>query len=108
MSTRKYLVDAFHSTLIVAEQILQLFPLSDLAPQPAEDFDYEQRVERLKDVQKSLVVQKSKPVEVGETEEIKRPGALYKRYRRIEELPENAKAFYELAGEFLFYYLMQN
>jgi hypothetical protein len=83
----------------VAEQILQLFPLSDLAPQPAEDSDYEQRVERLKDVQKSLIVQKPKPVEDGESEEIKRPGELYKRYRRIDELPENAKAFYGLAGE---------
>ncbi len=58
-------------------------------------------MERLKDVQKSLVLQKPKPVEVSESEEIKRPGELYKRYRRVEELPENAKAFYLLAGELL-------
>jgi RNA polymerase I-specific transcription initiation factor RRN7 len=86
--------------VIVAEQILQLFPLSDLPPKAEEGSDYEQRVERLKDVQKSLIVQKPKPVEVGESEEIKRSGELYKRYRTVEELPENAKAFYRLAGEF--------
>jgi RNA polymerase I-specific transcription initiation factor RRN7 len=56
----------------------------------------------LKDVQKSLLLQKPKSIEVGESEEIKRPGELYKRYRRIQELPENAKAFYLLAGESVF------
>jgi nicotinic acid mononucleotide adenylyltransferase len=84
--------------LIVAEQILELFPLTNLHPQPSEDSDHEQRVESLKDVQKTLIVQKPKPVEFGETE-IRRPGELYKRYRTVEELPENAKAFYLLAGE---------
>jgi RNA polymerase I-specific transcription initiation factor RRN7 len=31
---------------------------------------------------------------------MKRPGELYKRYRTVEDLPENAKAFFELAGKF--------
>jgi RNA polymerase I-specific transcription initiation factor RRN7 len=56
-------------------------------------------MECLKEVQGSLILQKWKPVNDGEGEEIRRPGELYKRYRRIEELPENARAFYELAGE---------
>jgi RNA polymerase I-specific transcription initiation factor RRN7 len=47
-----------------------------------------------------LILQKFKPVKAGESGEIRRPGELYKRYRKVEELPENAKAFYELAGEF--------
>jgi hypothetical protein len=57
-------------------------------------------VGRLKEVQKNLILQKFKPLTIGESEEIRRPGELYKRYRKVEELPENAKAFYELAGEF--------
>jgi RNA polymerase I-specific transcription initiation factor RRN7 len=57
-------------------------------------------VERLKRVQNSLMVQNFKPFREGEIEAPRRPGELYKRYRKVEELPENAKAFYELAGEF--------
>jgi hypothetical protein len=70
-----------------------------LLPQTAGDSDYDQRVIRLKEVQGSLIIQKWKHAKFGESEEIRRPGELYKRYRRIEELPENAKAFYELAGK---------
>lgn len=71
-----------------------------MPPLSAEDSDDKQRVQRLKEVQGSLVLQKWKPLKVGESDEIRRPGELYKRYRRAEELPESARAFYELAGEF--------
>ena len=84
---------------LVAEQILELFSLSDLPPLPAQDSDYEQRVEHLKEVQRNLTLQNWKPVKFGGGDKIRRPGELYKRYRRVEELHENAKAFHELAGE---------
>lgn len=35
---------------------------------------------------------------------VARPGELYRRYRTVEELPENAKAFYELAGKFIIWF----
>jgi RNA polymerase I-specific transcription initiation factor RRN7 len=87
------------SLSIVAEQILKLFPLQHVPPLIAEDSDNEQRLERLKQVQENLVLQKPEPVEDdGVAGETKRPGDLYKRYRTIDELPENAKAYYEMAG----------
>lgn len=45
-----------------------------------------------------MTLQNWKPVKFGEGDEIRRPGELYKRYRRVEELHENAKEFHELAG----------
>jgi RNA polymerase I-specific transcription initiation factor RRN7 len=57
-------------------------------------------VQRLKEVQQTLILQKFKPLQVGESSAVKRPGEFYKRYRKAEQLPENAKAFYELAGKF--------
>ena len=57
-------------------------------------------MQRLKEVQQTLILQKFKPLQVGESDEIKRPGEFYQRYRKAEQLPENAKAFYELAGKF--------
>jgi hypothetical protein len=86
--------------LVVAEQILELFPLQDLPSQVPEISNDESRVTRLKDIQKSLVIQKPHPVGEFGDREMKRPGELYKRYRTIEDLPEDAKAFYELAGKF--------
>ena len=57
-------------------------------------------MQSLKEIQQTLILQKFKPLQVGESDEIKRPGEFYKRYRKAEQLPENAKAFYELAGKF--------
>ena len=62
--------------------------------------DDETRVTRLKNVQKSLVIQKPHPVGEFGDREMKRPGEFYKRYRTIGDLPEDAKAFYVLAGKF--------
>lgn len=83
------------------EQILELFPLQELTPQPVDDSMYELNVKRLKQVQSSLIVQT--PVaneEDDESEDVYRPGELYRRYRTVEELPEIAKAFYTVAGKF--------
>jgi RNA polymerase I-specific transcription initiation factor RRN7 len=62
--------------------------------------DDETRATRLKDVQKSLIIQKPHPVGEFGDRKMKRPGEFYKRYRTIGDLPEDAKAFYELAGKF--------
>jgi len=62
--------------------------------------DDEARVTRLKDVQKSLIIQKPHPVGEFGDREMKRSGEFYKRYRTIGDLPEDAKAFYVLAGKF--------
>jgi hypothetical protein len=83
---------------IVAEQILELFPLQEVAPLPAEDSDSEERSYRFKRVHENLVLQKPRPVQENEAGLV-RPGELYRRYRTVEELPDNAKAFYELAGK---------
>jgi len=85
----------------VPGQILELFPLPELPTRELEEANLEVNPERLKQIQKNLMVQKSKPVE-EEDDDIKRPGELYKRYRTIEELPDNAKAFYEIAGKTIF------
>jgi len=84
----------------VSEQILQIFPLKDLPPQPDEaDSHKEQDIANLKDVQRGLLLQERQQVE-GEDESkvIVRAGELYKRYRTEEELPREANAFFELAG----------
>jgi len=39
------------------------------------------------------------PIQENENEEIRRPGELYRRYRSVEDLPENARAVYEKAGK---------
>jgi len=62
----------------------------------------------LKEVQGSLIIQKWKPTKVGDGDEIVRPGELYKRYRKFEELPVNAVAFYERAGNLSFSDLESN
>ena len=78
---------------------MELFPLQDVPPLTDEDSDNDQRLQRLKQVQRTLVLQESKYVEEGDDiGEIKRPGELYKRYRTVDELPESAKSFYEMAG----------
>jgi RNA polymerase I-specific transcription initiation factor RRN7 len=84
--------------LIVAEQILELFPLQD-APQPRmEDSDHEGRADRLKQVQMNSILRKSKPVQEHD-QDVTRLGEYYRRYRTVEELPEDARAFYEMAGK---------
>jgi RNA polymerase I-specific transcription initiation factor RRN7 len=88
--------------LPVAEQILELFPLQELPPRTPEVSGHERNIDRLKQVQRSLIIQNPKAiVENEELEDVKRPGELYRRYRTIDDLPDNAKAFYEIAGEFL-------
>ena len=87
----------------VAEKILELFPLSNLPNQQAEPSNPEHQADRLKQVQQSSVIQK--PIHSGDECEdefvnIARPGEYYRRYRTPEDLPDNAKDFYEVAGQF--------
>ena len=83
----------------MAEQVLEIFPLEELPPRPAEGPKKEHVVPHLKQIQQDLIFQKPRPVEEDEIEAIRRPGELYRRYRSIEDLPENARAFYEKAGK---------
>lgn len=81
--------------------ILEQFPLQELPPLPPKDQKHEEEevTRRLKEVQKNLVV--VEPVESSSNEKgkIVRPGELYSRYRTVDELPENAKAFFEIAAK---------
>jgi hypothetical protein len=89
--------------LTVAFKILEHFPIQDLPPRRAEGDDQEQRANRLKQVQNGLIFQKPIPILDGEgqtSEVLNRPGELYMRCRTTGELPENARAFYKLAGAF--------
>lgn len=85
----------------MAQQILELFPLSELPPRPVSE---DQDVPHLREIQKNLVYQKPRAVEEDESGDVKRPGDLYRRYRTVADLPENAKAFYEKAGEVSLFY----
>ncbi|TAQ91213.1 hypothetical protein B7494_g399 [Chlorociboria aeruginascens] len=83
----------------MAEQMLQLFPLSDLPPKVPEISDHDYGVNKIKEVHKSLIVRKLVPLPVDdEDDDIKRPGEFYRRYRSIDDLPADAKAFYEIAA----------
>lgn len=85
----------------VAREILEHFPIQDLPLRPADKDDQDERVNRLKQVQSNLVTQRPVPVQDDEEyESMNRPGELYRRYRTVEELPDNAKAFYKVAGTF--------
>lgn len=83
-------------------KILEHFPIQDLPPRPLERDDQDERSERLEKVQRNLIVQN--PVldqeEGKDSLDVTRPGQHYRRYRNTGELPENAKAFYKLAGTF--------
>jgi RNA polymerase I-specific transcription initiation factor RRN7 len=83
-------------------KILEHFPIQDLPARSAEPDDQDERASRLKQVQRSSIVQKPVPIQDEEAEEeevMTRPGELYRRYRTVDELPDNARAFYKLAGK---------
>ena len=65
----------------------------------AEDSDHDQRPDILKQVQESSIAQRAESVE-SDDQNIHQPGELYRRYRLIEELSEDARALYEMAGKF--------
>ena len=83
----------------VAEQILELFPLQDVPESISEDSDQEGTADRLKQVQQHSIVLKSKPVKENDEEDVTRLGEYYRRYRTVEELPKETRAFYESSGE---------
>ncbi|KAG4035466.1 hypothetical protein MFRU_001g02350 [Monilinia fructicola] len=95
----------YHKTWIddrdhkVPEQILELFPLPDITSEATIGIVEPDPINRAKEVHKTLTLQKSVAhMDVNEPEDIVRPGELYRRYRTIAELPESAKAFYEIAA----------
>jgi len=64
-----------------------------------EDTDDDKRSERLKQVQQQSLLRKSKPAVEADDEDPTRPGEFYRRYRAVEELPKEAKVFYDIAGK---------
>lgn len=84
----------------MAEQILELFPVNEPPARAIEGVKEVQGIHALKHIQRNLIFQTPKPVEKNESSKIKRPGKSYRKYRKVEDLPENAKAFYERAGKF--------
>lgn len=84
----------------VAEQILELFPLQDVTERVAEGSDREEIADCLKEVQQHSILRKSKPAKEDNGEDVARMGDYYRRYRTVEELPNDARAFYEVAGGF--------
>lgn len=85
--------------MAVPEQILELFPLEDVSQRAVEELDDENQAGRLKQVQQNSTLRKSMPVPNEDDQNVTRPGEYYKRYRTIEELPKDARAFYEIAGK---------
>ena len=79
------------------KQILDFFPLQEIPSRPADPPESQTAI--LKRVQAVLVPQKAVS-EKNEKKGVRRPGELYKRDRSSEELTDNARAFYELAGKF--------
>ncbi|RDW91071.1 putative ubiquitin-60s ribosomal protein l40 fusion protein [Coleophoma crateriformis] len=82
----------------MAQQILDLFSLPELPPKEPIDFNLDEVEGRVKEVQQSLLLQK--PLAIIEDEDSTsptRPGELYQRYRKLEDLSSNAKFFFERA-----------
>ncbi|PQE33260.1 hypothetical protein CJF32_00003798 [Rutstroemia sp. NJR-2017a WRK4] len=80
------------------EQILELFPLET---QPEGD-SYESATspsERTRQIHQTMTVQKPhRRSEDDNTEDVVRPGEMYRRYRRVGDLPDSARTFYEVAA----------
>lgn len=84
----------------VAQQILDLFPLPELPPKQAIASNLDEIEDRIREVQKSLLLQKPAAIYGDEdSDSPARPGELYRRYRKVEDLSSNAKFFFERAGE---------
>ncbi|KAF7886842.1 uncharacterized protein EAF02_003489 [Botrytis sinoallii] len=82
------------------QQILELFPLTDIISETTMEIVDPDPINRAKEVHKTLTLQKPVArVDDEESQDIVRPGEKYRRYRAIEELPESAKAFFEIAGK---------
>ncbi|TGO72654.1 hypothetical protein BELL_0431g00080 [Botrytis elliptica] len=95
----------YHKTWIddrdqkVPQQILELFPLTDIISETTMEIVDPDPINRAKEVHKTLTLQKPVArVDDEESQDIVRPGEKYRRYRTVEELPESAKAFFEIAA----------
>lgn len=79
--------------------ILEKFPLTDIAPWDPIPSDSEDRLSRLKRVQRSMSPQRCEP---GNEifDDVNRPGDKYRRYRKVRDIPDMAMPFFKLAGMF--------
>jgi RNA polymerase I-specific transcription initiation factor RRN7 len=87
-------------TIIVAQQILDLFPLEQVPRNVPKEETEDVTEQRLKHVQAQLKVRKSVSAEEAEyIATINRPGSYYTLYRKEVDLPEKTRAFFESAAE---------
>lgn len=84
--------------LKVSENLLNLFPLQNVANQRLDNSDIEVPTSRLKTIQEGLIIQKVWPAGDDDSVHVRRPGELYKRYRKLTELNFYAEMFYTLAA----------
>lgn len=98
---KQFLLHLNDVTLIhtVPEQILELFPVTAEPHSVTNAPRIDDRAEHLKRVQQESTLRNTKPAPDGTAKDVTRPGQYYRRYRSFEQLPKDAKAFYEVAAE---------
>ena len=95
----------------VSEQLEALFPIGRPEKAPPSRVDKDQSEQAIQDalLQKLTsnqahlnfrkIVPNAKPLG-DEDEKLRRIGSFYKRYKRVEDIPANAKSFYEAAADY--------
>jgi hypothetical protein len=83
----------------VPKQILDFFPLQEISTKPIGLPQLEDQTDSMEIFQNILVPQKVIS-EKDEKRGIRRPGEVYKRDRGSQELTDNARAFFETAGNY--------
>ncbi|KAK5018472.1 hypothetical protein LTR16_002013 [Cryomyces antarcticus] len=87
--------------------LFEVFPTASNDPQPpeipliGESGTITAKLRRLKSVQGSLVPKMVVTEEeaIGQESVVKRPGNQYKRYRKVEDMPQSARIFFESAAD---------
>ena len=86
-------------TTSVPGSILDHFPLNELPADATINDNEDTTIRRVKEIHETMLIQRPIPVSNQDAvKEIRRPGELYRRWRTIDDLPENARAFCEVAG----------
>lgn len=85
---------------IVPPKILELAPLHEIVSQTPSNSELssDETDVRLRTIQSHLIWRKPVPKDIQNNEKLQRPGMSYQHYRRVEDLPDAARAFYEKAG----------
>lgn len=81
----------------VPKPVLDRFSLLDISPQGPVPSNSEDRLSRLKQVQRSMIPQEAESIDEA-FHDVQRPGDKYRRYRKACDIPAKAMPFFELAG----------